>query len=380
MPVIFATTNLAVKGGTQRVAVTYANASCERRPTYLLSLDGDGCAYDLHPDVIFESLGARVRKRRVARSVVGALRTAAFAGRIRAVGPSHVVTFLARTNLANVVIRRSRFVSYRAVLCERNFNSIQYAETRSGRALLLAMRTLYPWADMVTANSEALADDLVESFRVRRHAIRVVPNPVDLTRFRGGDHVDRPHGPRTAPVVLYIGRLIPQKDMETWIHAAAIVHHQEPLVRFRVAGEGPCYGDLRRLTDSLGFGSALEFCGWTDQPEELLRECTCFALSSRFEGSPNAVLEAMAVGVAVVATDAPGGTSALLGNAGLLSPPGDAARFAANILSVIRDPALRDSLGRRALERAEAHDVSRAVDEFEHSVGLCDDPRSALAG
>lgn len=166
----------------------------------------------------------------------------------------------------------------------------------------------------------------------------VVPNGVDVARARRLAAEPCPHpwasddGP---PFVLGIGRLKPQKDFPTLVDAVALANRTRPL-RLIVLGDGPAGGReaLFARAEAAGLGGMVDLPGLTPNPFAWLRAAACFALPSLWEGSSNALLEALAVGTPVVASASAGAAAEVLGGGahGLLVPPGDAPALADALL------------------------------------------------
>ena len=155
-----------------------------------------------------------------------------------------------------------------------------------------------------------------------------------------------------APIVLAAGRLAPQKGFGVLLEAAARWRDLEPAPLLVIAGDGPLAGELRARAAALGVRA--EFPGRRDDIPALLASAAVFVLPSLWEGQPLVLQEALRAGVPVVATHA-GGIPDLTGdNAALLVPPGDAARLADAVRSVLRDPALGARLRAAARERGAA--------------------------
>ena len=155
-----------------------------------------------------------------------------------------------------------------------------------------------------------------------------------------------------APVVFAAGRLAPQKGFGVLLEAAARWRDLEPAPLLVIAGDGPLAGELRARAAVLGVRA--EFPGRRDDIPALLASAAVFVLPSLWEGQPLVLQEALRAGVPVVATHA-GGIPDLTGDdAALLVPPGDAARLADAVRSVLRDPALGTRLRAAARERGAA--------------------------
>jgi glycosyltransferase involved in cell wall biosynthesis len=219
-------------------------------------------------------------------------------------------------------------------------------------------------ADRVHAVSRSVAQDVEQAFGVPPGRVRVVHNPTlrrDIDRL-AAEPVDHPWlRTRDRPVLLAVGRISPQKDYPTLVAAFAAARRQRSM-RLLIIGEvtfaeevpGKRAGKLRRQLDELGCAEDVALLGPRANPFAWMARCDLFVHSSRFEGLPNVLIEALACGCAIVATDAPGGTSEVLdgGRHGTLVPVGDEATFARSILAALDRP--RDPEGQKARARAYA--------------------------
>ncbi len=131
----------------------------------------------------------------------------------------------------------------------------------------------------------------------------------------------------TAPTIITVTRLVEQKGLDVLLRACAEVFRVLPSWRLAVVGDGPLREELECLADQLGIADRIEWMGHVKDPAPYLRAAEFFVLTSRFEGSPNALLEAMAVGLPAVVSDASPGPIELIGGAaaGLVVPVGDVA-------------------------------------------------------
>lgn len=192
-------------------------------------------------------------------------------------------------------------------------------------------------ASHVTAVSEAVADSVV-ALGVPRDRITVIPNGVDAARFAGGSGGPPPWGGNGAPVVGSVGCLAPRKDYGTLLEALALLG-REHAFRAVLVGDGPERAALEQQARDLGLADRVSFLGERPDVERLLPAMDVFVLSSREEGIPNALLEAMAAGRPAVAT-AVGGNAEVLrdGETGWLVPPASPPRLAAALAQALSRP------------------------------------------
>lgn len=202
---------------------------------------------------------------------------------------------------------------------------------------------------VVAVSAEIEGELLDHGFAADR--IARIPNGVDVTRFApavdpAAARAQAGFGPET---VLFLGRLDIQKGLDTALVAWAGIVAQRPAAQLVLAGAGPARPALEAQAGALGLGDRVRFLGARAEPEALLRASRIFLLPSRSEGMSNALLEAMATGLACVASRI-GGNSDLLehGATGLLVPQGDAAALTDGLTALLEDAGLRDRLGRAA--------------------------------
>lgn len=171
-------------------------------------------------------------------------------------------------------------------------------------------RGLYRFADRIVCQSRAMADDLVAELGIRAERLAVLPNPVD---FKGLQSLSEPAPwPGMGPHLLAIGRLSPEKGFDLLLKAFALVRRDHPHAGLVILGKGREEVRLKALAIQLEIEHAVWFPGYVDQPSRYFAGADIFVLSSRHEGMPNALIEAIASGLAVVATPASGGLVDLL--------------------------------------------------------------------
>lgn len=213
-------------------------------------------------------------------------------------------------------------------------------------------RWVWHEASAIVANSRGLRDLAQKSSPSRE--VEYVPNGIDLERY-----VPRqPTAPDGVFRLLFSGRLVEQKGVRYIIEALPAVQSalQRP-VELVVAGAGPIEADLRAQAQSLGLEQSVRFLGWTERAAmpDLYSSADVFVFPSFEEGMPNVVLEAMASGLPLVATDIYGHRELMAqeDNA-LLTPTADSAAISAALIRIGREPVLRERLARRSRERAQA--------------------------
>ncbi len=201
------------------------------------------------------------------------------------------------------------------------------------------------------------------SEKVRRHAIQVdgIPSARVSVMYNGLNsrtwQGTSPGGTGGTPLVMTVGNIRQVKGHDTLIEAAALVLKTMPEVRFQIAGEvldRPYFEKMQARIASLGVTGSVDFLGKVDDPSPLLRRATLFVLPSRSEGFSNAIIEAMAASLPVIATSVGGNDEAVVnGITGLIVPPDHPQALAAALLHLLGAPELRTSMGLAAVERVE---------------------------
>jgi len=238
---------------------------------------------------------------------------------VRDVRPQVIHGYLFGPNLYAALAGRLAGVPA-VVVAKRNLDAFET------RRQVLAQRLAHRLATQVTAVSEAVADSVV-ALGVPRARITVIPNGVDAARFVPPAPVEearRALGADASPLVGSVGCLAARKDYGTLLEALRLLGDRGLAFRAALVGDGPDRDALEARATALGLAGRVRFLGERDDIERLLPGMDVFVLSSREEGIPNALLEAMAAGRACVAT-AVGGTPEVLrdGETGWLVPPGE---------------------------------------------------------
>ena len=221
-------------------------------------------------------------------------------------------------------------------------------------------RLLFPHAAHVVGVSQGVAEDVAAAVGVPESRLSVVYNPAVTPEVlaRAAELPDHPWfadgGP---PVLLGVGRLAPQKDFPTLLEAFRLVRAERPC-RLVILGEGPKRLELESLVRRLGLGEHVALPGWAENPYAFMARAALFVLSSRHEGFPGVLLEALACGCPSVSTDCLAGPAEILEDPALLAPVGDPDALAGVMRRALAQPreeaALRAKAARFSVERAAA--------------------------
>lgn len=269
--------------------------------------------------------------------------------------PPVLLSTLDDTNIAALWVRQLVSRKTRLVVNVQNTISqdAKIATQLKTRMMPYLVGYFFPWADAVVPVSHGVADDLIQ-LGVNPNRIQVIPNPVITPDVFQKDQetighpwfaVDQP------PVILGVGRLNKQKDFPTLIQAFAQVRQQRS-VRLVILGEGEERTELEALVHQLGLSNDVDLVGFVSNPYAYMARSSVFVLSSLFEGLPSVLIEALAMGTPVVATNCKSGPMEILENGeyGALVEVGDVQGIAAAIVSTLDAPPDRERLRQRAKE------------------------------
>ena len=235
-------------------------------------------------------------------------------------------------------------------------NTSQEAQNGAGladRMMPRLIRWFFPWADAIVTVSEGVAEDL-KQIGLSNSSIRVIHNPVVTPELLARSQESADHAwfaPGEPPVVIAVGRLTKQKDFPTLLKAFAQVRKQRS-TRLMILGEGEERSSLEALIQELGIADSVSLPGFVSNPFAYLSRSAVFVLSSLFEGLPTVLIEAMAVGTSVVATNCKSGPMEILDNQryGKLTEVGDSEGLAGAIVEILDQPTDSKLLQQRANE------------------------------
>ena len=308
-------------GGAQRAMLTLAGGLAERgynvdlvlaraEGPFLAEVPESVRVVDLKAKRVSASLPALVRYLRRER-------------------PEAMLSALNYVNIVALWARRLAGVSTRLVVSERNTLSLKaaHAPSRRGRLMPWLIRGFYPWADGIVAVSHGVGDDLARVTGIPRERIEVIYNPVMRPELREKVQAPLDHPwfkPGEPPVLLAVGGLRVQKDFPTLIQAFAHVRQARP-ARLLILGEGQERPALEALIRQLDLEQDVSLAGFVTNPYAYMAQASLFVLSSRWEGLPGVLIEALCCGTPVISTDCPSGPREILRKEeyGQLVPVGD---------------------------------------------------------
>lgn len=353
-------------GGAERVMSLIANGLaargvdvtlvlCQAIGAYLVDVDSRVRVVDLGVSSMPQALLPLVRHLRNAR-------------------PTALLAAMSHANVTAALAHCMACSTARLVLSERaHLGSVlaAYPGWRM-RATTLMMRCSYLRADRIVSVSEGVAADLLQRIPLDAERVVTIYNPVVDDALHARANVEpacawlSARAPSDPPVVLAAGRLVPQKDFATLIEAFALLRGTRT-ARLLILGEGHLRATLTAQIARLGLEGDVALPGFEPNPYSAMRTAQLFVLSSRFEGLPGVLIQAMACGIPVVSTDCPSGPREVLegGRWGRLVPVGDVTAMAAAMAAALDDPSPP-----AVMLRAADFSVASAVERYARELGV----------
>lgn len=283
--------------------------------------------------------------------------------------PAALFPHLAHVSVVSLALKRAGVIDTKVV--PTHHKAFGTAPDRSAKDRLVSglVPQLYPAAERVITVSDGVAKSLESKTPVSRDDISVLHNPVEIESVRNRAETPVDHEwveDSSTEVILFVGRIEAQKDLETWLRAFERIHDERPDTRAVIAGKGSNRDALLSLADEMGLADVVSMPGYVDNPYRYMAQASVFLLSSRYEGLPTVLIEALACGCPVVATDCPSGPREILdgGAYGELRPVGDAAGLSDAVVDTLTRPDNAAALSERADEFA----PEAVIDEYERFI------------
>jgi glycosyltransferase involved in cell wall biosynthesis len=287
----------------------------------------------------------------------------ALASYLRQNRPPVMLSCLDDINIAAVWMKQLTGVETRLVANVQNTISQEAKRSRSLKVRLMPVlsRGFLNWADAVVPVSEGVGADL-KQIGVRDELVHVIHNPVvtpDLLR-QADEAIEHPWFQSDIPCLIGVGRLSPQKNFLLLLEAFARIRESRP-VRLMILGEGEDRSALEAQIEQLGIREDVWLPGFVANPFAYLRQADVFVLSSWFEGLPTVLIEALAVGTSVVATDCPSGPDEILagGQYGALVEMGNVKQLTFAIEQTLDHPLPASVLQARAAQYSLEHSLDQ---------------------
>ncbi len=344
-------------GGAERVVCMMANHWAGKgHDITIITLAGPDApvSYSLLPAVKLEALGILGKAQNALLDNMGRIK------RLRSVLKTKkadvIFSFMESTNVLSILSAAG--LRTPVIVADRN-NPKLYGY---GRLCRFLRNMTYPFSSVLVVQTKAVLE-YYPSFLARK--ARVIPNFVEICQEQTQKQIRA-----RKKIICAVGRLDEQKDFDTLILAFAKIAEKYPDWALEIWGEGPERKKLENLRDKLGLSERISFPGFSENIKEIMAYSGLFVLSSRFEGFPNALLEAMACGTPVISTKCPCGPSEIVTHEqdGFLVSVGDVESLAKTIERLLEDETLRNELGNNACKVRDQFHPDRIMTMWEELI------------
>jgi glycosyltransferase involved in cell wall biosynthesis len=332
-------------GGAERATLNLAEAMTAKKldVTLLVQRPEGELVKEIPENIKVESLNC-------SRSLFAFIPLILFLRRNR---PDFFIANMGHGNIISLWARALSTTTIKIIVCQHSMLSAE-CQAHAGwqyKILPWLYRRFLPWADAVVAVSSAVAADLNRVTQISSNHITTIHNAVVGPDFMQRSEQPCPHpwfAENTPPVILGIGRLSEEKDFPTLIQAFALACKSKDL-RLVIIGQGPQLNKLKGLASSLSIGEYVDCPGFTANPLPYIKRAAILAVSSKYEGMSNVLVEALACGTNVISTNCPGGPAEILecGHYGALVPVSDPNAMAQTILATLQNPKDKNILQQR---------------------------------
>ena len=321
-------------GGAERASVNLLNEFVQRgiRCDIVLVNEAGEFLVELHPEINIISLGK-------SRTLFSGLALCRYLKKIR---PQIIIAGQTHVQLMTLWARNRTARHIPVILNEHStFSANHPLDNWKSNLMRKLVSRWFSSADEITAVSTGVAEDLIKEFPNLQSKVSVVYNPVINESLKAKSLLDVSlpwKKDSEIPFIIAAGRLVPDKDFKLLVEAVALVR-KEKRVRLLILGEGEERQSLYNLSQELGFEDDISLYGYSSNPYALMKHASLFVLSSRREGLPMALIEAMACDLPIVSTDCPSGPREILhdGKYGALVPMGEVDSLAKAIFVSLRN-------------------------------------------
>lgn len=353
---IFFLLNSLQGGGAERVISTTINHLDKNKfiPTLVLLQKSGKLLSALDPQV--KVIGLNAKRVRFA-----AIKLISLFWRER---PDMVFTGMLHLSLWTIAFKVLMPPKIRFIARETTIISVHYFQ-KSSKIRNWLVKLAYNSFHRIICQSTHMKEDLISNFRISPQKIEVINNPVDVDRILSSLTVENYTKPNNRYGIVTVGRLSNEKGYDILIKSVHYLIQKGEEVFLTIIGEGPLENDLKQLTSELGIDSNVEFAGFLINPYPSISGSDLFVLSSRYDGFPNAVIEAHICETPVVALNCPGGISEIIldGINGWLVAGNDFIALANAIKYAKENPIDRSKIRESAIRR---YDTKIIVPQYEN--------------
>jgi len=293
-----------------------------------------------------------------------------FVRHLKKIKPVVVFSFMWYPNAVAIAAKILGRLHCKVIVSERTSTFI-YSSRLENFLRNFIIKFLYPRANLIISPSRKIAQDIILQ-TVPESKVRVIHNPVDISEIsmHAKEEIEHQWYRKKESIVIAIGRLGNEKGFDYLIKAIALLAGEGIQCKLIILGEGKEKENLLRLVEKLGLNDRVSFEGFQENPYKYLARSTVFVLSSLYEGFPNVLLEAMALGIPSVATRCPTGPDEIIteGVDGILVPPADEKAIADAIKKLLLDEDLRKRLSEAGKRRIQDFAIEKIVKQYEDAI------------
>ncbi|WP_084021913.1 MULTISPECIES: glycosyltransferase family 4 protein [unclassified Lebetimonas] len=347
MKLLFIISSLS-SGGAERVMSILANKFVETREVVIVTMAKTDSFYPLHKNIKHIKLDLLKNSNNIFQSAMNNLyRIKAFVKIFKKENPDVIISFMTHTNILAIIA--SKIARKKIIISER----IAY-DYYGSKILNIIRRFVYPFSDAFITQTYA---DL-KNYSFLKHSY-VIYNPIETESF--DTNIKKQN------IVLGVGRLDKQKGFDNLIKAYSKLNTNWKLY---IAGEGNERKNLEKLIKNFNLEEKVILLGKRKDIFEWYKKASIFVLSSKKEGFPNVLIEAMAFGCAVVSFDCPYGPNEIIENGvnGILVENQNIEKLAFSIQKLIDDENLRKKLSKEAMKVREKYSIERIVNKWENII------------
>lgn len=331
-------------GGAERVVALLANELSAQFSIEIFTITDNESFYELNDNVKISGANITVSKKKVIRTIRNALNSIKlyyiFQKQMHLKEPDIVISFLTECNIISLLQQKR---SYKLIVSERN-------DPRKYNVIYkYLLKRLYPTSDLLVCQTQIIKNVLKCSNSI------VIPNPIAVR------DLPEPYFGITKKEIVAVGRLTAQKNFALLIDSFKLISEVHSEYKLRIFGEGELRQQLQNQINQLKLYDRVVLEGVKHNVMEEYREATLFVMSSDYEGFPNALVEAMAVGLPVVCTDVPSGAARELikEQNGIVVPTGDKLALANAMDEILNNEKLQVQMKRKNLEVRKIYSVEQ---------------------
>ena len=288
----------------------------------------------------------------------------------RNINPDVIFSTMTTTNLMAIVARQLAFLKVPLIIQEAGILGDHLKFDWLGALKKAIYKVLVRHADLVVVPAQAMADDLEKLFAIKSDRLKVIPNPVDFHHIdeslKNGVLAENVAAQKKLKIIVSMGRLEKIKGVDIGIKAFAELQRRIPAY-YWVLGQGGEEESLKKMAADLGISQRVNFLGFQDNPYIFLKNADCFLLSSRSEGHPYTLMEAMYCEVPCVVSRYSSSVADLIkdGEAGIVVESGNTAQMAEAMEQILKDGQIRSKFIKNAKITVEKYGTGQVLPEYE---------------